>query len=278
MTGLATEPKHRFSWFQLFKYTVYSLLVLNVLLFLNKELKSAAHRFADGVAIGDLINAFSSTIDTGAWVVLILIFELETYIIPDEKLKGHIKWLLRIIRSVSYTFICSAFYGYVTKFFWVMEFASVDISSLCQYVGQSWMIEPDVFKSITKDNCAKLSTSTEFLQLADKNIFTNIVQWKNSYRLALVDIFNAAAWILVVVVLEIDIWLQLKGKLKGRVYKISKIIKAILYSVLLGAAIYWGFLGSFLEFWDAFLWIVAFIFIENNLFEWQAETNEPSIF
>jgi hypothetical protein len=27
-----------------------------------------------------------------------------------------------------------------------------------------------------------------------------------------------------------------------------------------------------LDFWDAFMWLVAFVFIEMNLFRWQAET------
>lgn len=36
---------------------------------------------------------------------------------------------------------------------------------------------------------------------------------------------------------------------------------------LLLAAIYWGIKGDFVDFWDAFLWLVAFIFIELNVFE-----------
>ena len=85
------QLKANFSWFQLFKYAVYSLLILNVFLFLNKELKAAAHRFADGIIWSDMIDAFSSTIDTGAWVILILLFELETFLLSDEQLKGNIK-------------------------------------------------------------------------------------------------------------------------------------------------------------------------------------------
>ena len=47
-------------------------------------------------------------------------------------------------------------------------------------------------------------------------------------------------------------------------------MKFVLYSTLLLAAIYWGFKGGFLDFWDAFLWLVAFVFIEMNVFEWRA--------
>ena len=48
--------------------------------------------------------------------------------------------------------------------------------------------------------------------------------------------------------------------------------KLVLYTTLLGAAIYWWFFSDFLDFWDALLWLAAFIFIELNLFQWQAET------
>ena len=33
-------------------------------------------------------------------------------------------------------------------------------------------------------------------------------------------------------------------------------------------------LGDFLDFWDAFMWLVAFVFVEMNLFQWQVETSE----
>ena len=45
----------------------------------------------------------------------------------------------------------------------------------------------------------------------------------------------------------------------------------MLYPVLFVAAVYWGFEGSFLDFWDAFLWLVAFVFIEMNVLEWHEE-------
>jgi hypothetical protein len=28
------------------------------------------------------------------------------------------------------------------------------------------------------------------------------------------------------------------------------------------------------DFWDAFLWLVAFVFIEMNIFQWQREVRE----
>ena len=79
---------------------------------------------------------------------------------------------------------------------------------------------------------------------------------------------------MVVAILEIDVFLQAHDKLNGLFMWVSKGIKAVLYSILFLCATYWGIKGSFLDFWDAFLWLVAFVFIEMNIFEWHQETEE----
>jgi hypothetical protein len=65
--------------------------------------------------------------------------------------------------------------------------------------------------------------------------------------------------------------MQLRGRYQGRTLLVSKSTKVLLYGILFAAAVYWGFEGDFLDFWDAFLWLFAFFFIEQNLFAWQAE-------
>jgi hypothetical protein len=87
--------------------------------------------------------------------------------------------------------------------------------------------------------------------------------------LAVIDVVNSGTWLVVVVLLETEVWLQLKDLLSGRVLRVSKFVKAILYAVLFVCAIYGWFYGDFLDFWDAFLWMAAFIFIEMNIFKWQ---------
>ncbi len=89
--------------------------------------------------------------------------------------------------------------------------------------------------------------------------------------LAWVDVINAAVWLLVVLVLEIDVRLQEHNRYEGLALISSNAIKVLLYFLLLLAAIYWGFKGDFVDFWDAFLWLVAFVFIELNVFEWRQE-------
>ena len=91
-------------------------------------------------------------------------------------------------------------------------------------------------------------------------------------RLAWTDILNSAAWIWVVIVLEVEVRLQLRGKLSNTIMDTTKYLKLLLYTTLFAAAGYWGYAGDFIDVWDASLWLFAFIFIELNVFEWQYET------
>jgi hypothetical protein len=83
----------------------------------------------------------------------------------------------------------------------------------------------------------------------------------------LADVINSFTWIAVVIVLEVDVRLQQKNRFEGLVVLVSKNLKFVLYAILLGTATYWGFLGDFLDFWDAFMWLLAFFFIEINIFK-----------
>ena len=57
----------------------------------------------------------------------------------------------------------------------------------------------------------------------------------------------------------------------------GKRLEGAFYTTLVLAAVYWGFKGDFLDFWDAALWLFAFVFIELNVFEWQQEIRDQSV-
>lgn len=260
------------NWFQWFKYSVYLFLCANIFLFLRKEWLASFHRFPDGVGLGQVIEAYASTIDTASWFFLLMLFELETYTLSDEELKGNTKWALRIVRGFCYVFILYSFWGYVSAYTWLLPFEAVDVQAICDLIGQSWMIDTDTFEAITKENCRTITKSEMFFKYAGENIYTDGKKLNSAYLLAWTGIINSLSWILVVIVLEIDVWLQWKEQFKGKAFRVSKYSKNILYSILFIAAVFWGISGKFLDFWDAFMWIVAFFFIENNLLEWKEET------
>ena len=84
----ATRALHPHTLFRIFKYTIYCLISLNIYLFFQEDFLASQETFGDSVGWGNLAEAFSATVDTAAWVVLLLLFELETAVIPDALLEG----------------------------------------------------------------------------------------------------------------------------------------------------------------------------------------------
>ena len=260
----------------LFKYSVYAFLTLNVYLFFDEELAAAALQFPNGVAGTDIIEAYSATIDTLAWVILLLMFELETYVLDDEQFTRKTTWTLHGLRAICYAFIVYAFYGYLQNLAFVVDTVSLaGIADVCALLpGEwSWAATLDEYVQITAANCASWSDAGTFVQFRDLPAVVDAAGLTEIVRLARVDVINAAVWLLVVLVLEIDVRLQEHNRYEGLALKLSNAAKVVLYGTLFLAAVYWGFKGAFVDFWDAFLWLVAFVFIELNVFEWREEEN-----
>ena len=259
--------------YQIFKYAVYAFLAANVYLFYDEESAAAALQFPQGVGLDQLREAYSATIDTFAWVVLLLMFELETWVLDDQHFTRPVALSLHGLRAVCYVAILFAFVGYVDNMLSATDvFTVAGISDLCRLPPGDWhwALTLDEYVPITATNCASLSDAGAFVQFQTIPAIVDMTGQTEIARLAWVDVINGAVWILVVLVLEIDVRLQERNLLEGLALRVSTIVKFVLYSTLLLAAIYWGFKGGFLDFWDAFLWLVAFVFIEMNVFEWRA--------
>ena len=78
------------------------------------------------------------------------------------------------------------------------------------------------------------------------------------------DFANALTWILVVLALQYDVYFP--GPYHKSGWKVRNLIKGGLYAALLVFAIIWGIEGEVLDFYDAFLWMLAFVLIELNVF------------
>ena len=264
--------------FKAFKYTVYALLSVNIALFFQEEMLATEQTFSQGINLVDIIQGFAATIDTAAWVLLLLLFEFETSVLSDDTLrKTKVKVAFIGLRVFSYGFIGYAFYGYFSKMLLTYNISPVAVDDLCALVGQGYasIVTLDEYPSLDAQSCAVLADQALF-QLNGQQVLGSASDWVSIQWLAWVDVINSATWVAVVIILEVDVWLQLRGRLQGSIVSASKIIKLFLYSILFAAAAYWGLLGDFLDFWDAFMWLVAFVFIEMNLFQWQAETDEAA--
>ena len=256
---------------------VYALLTVNIYLFFSEEWAASAFRFGNGISFAEIIEGFAASIDTAAWVVLLLMFELETYVLDDETFTRRVTWTLHGVRAICYAFIVYSFYGYLSKLLFFFGATPLGgITDLCALVDGTWAyaVDLDEYETLSAANCTAMSSASSFVQFPNVLAAVDELGYRDIVRLAWVDVINSAVWLLVVMILEIDVRLQERDKLRGTALRLSTIGKYILYSLLLLAAIYWGLKGDFVDFWDAFLWLVAFVFIELNVFEWRQESEE----
>jgi hypothetical protein len=252
--------------FNTFKYLTYLVLLLDCLHFSREEIGAARFIFRDGVALDELIQAYPATIDGWAWMILLLIFELETAVLPAERIRGALAWALHVVRGACYLFGFYAFYGYLSTLLLVFTFAPYAGQDVCALAGGGFSLMGDLLTYAPLDaaNCSA-PRGVEWHRLPGHEILATSQALPQILRLAWTDVINATAWLGVVIVLEADVWLQRKERLVGNVARASMLCKAILYSTLIGTAIHWGIEGSFIDLRDAVLWLVAFAFIELNL-------------
>lgn len=84
-----------------------------------------------------------------------------------------------------------------------------------------------------------------------------------------VDLWNALTWIAIVLLLEYDVYVP--GAYGRWEWYLRNTAKVILYAALFVYALLWGLAGSWLDFYDALLWILCFFAIEMNVLEYEEE-------
>ena len=262
--------------FMFFKYTVYVLLTIQIFVWYQVDVAASQVRFQDGVGFRTLYEAYSNTVDTAAWVVLLLLFELETYILSDDHFTRKVTWSLHGIRVFSYFFIVLAFLGFTQVLAETLATTPFEITDLCALAGSDWAYGTDLstFILLTPENCAAFSGAEAYLKYDGINALVSAQDYSTAIGMAWADVINAGTWLLVVVVLEIDVRLQEREMLTGGFFIASTVSKCILYATLLGVAIYWTIDGGFVDSYDAWMWLIAFVFIELNIFEWRQESLE----
>ena len=127
------------SVFQSVKYLVYAALLINVFLFMAEEMSSSAALNTSVTSIASFFQIFSATIDTGAWLVLLIFFELETYVLSDHLLRSVVGWFIRGTKFLCLAAITVAWWGYIAELSGLMASQSMS-AGLCETLDASWSV------------------------------------------------------------------------------------------------------------------------------------------
>lgn len=266
---------------QTIKWVVYALVIVNFGFYIRNDWVIAGHTLYAGSSLLEISRAFATTIDESAWIILLLLFELETYLLSDDPLSRAKTLLMQGIRLVCYISLAHTLYAYGVYLTEIYAAVPVDgVTNLCQLVGKDLSYAYNlVYSDIDSSNCASLSTANQFFYVDPPTFFivedsAGLVIEK---QLAWIDMFEAIIWLLILLSIEVAVWLQDRNIGEGLIFKGLSITKWCLYSFLWAAAGYWIFRGHYMFAWDEFVWIAGFTAIEMNMVEWRKEINEAEV-
>ena len=255
------------------KWLVYSLLIVNFVFYIIEDSVRAAHTLHAGSTFLDWTSAFTTTIDESAWFLLLAMFEIETYVIEDENLKGWGAAMLHGVRLFCYALLAHTIYAYVIAFLGLQATTPVeDVASLCDLNGAdvSYVYNLE-YTEINEQTCGDLSTASQFYWVATDPVVTDQQGLNLERRLSVVDLIEAFSWLLAILAIEVTVRLQGKGITDGRMMSTAHTTTIVLYAVIISAGIYWATLSHWLYLWDELVWIGGFVAIEMNLSEWRDE-------
>ena len=276
MTDAATSRTSiRFRLFTVFKYVTYAILVATGTYYSYYEFIAAPYLYRDGVSLSEVIKAYPSTIDVWVWLIWLAVFELETSFIPEEKLKGALKWGLSTVRISCYVLGFSALYGFLTNLQLVYGFEPFWIRDLCSLSGSGFSLMVDIpeFEPLDAENCLTLANA-ELYRLAGYDIIVDHETLIYSEQMAWSIVINGIAWWMVMGLLEAEYWLEQTGRLGGGVARVFDLVRGLVYSTLFATAVYWGYASGWIDFVDSMAWIAAFALIEVNILGMDSDTDE----
>ena len=270
LVPLLTRPKVA----MFIKYTVYLFLLINFALYIQDDYLAFKFALPPGAPMADILEQFSTSIDMAAWLGLVFLFELETHTLPDDAFKDWVPKAFIAVRLICYLSIGFAAYGFTVETLEYYDVSRVsDMTSACDLAGQGVALQLDVirYQEITTDNCAGISADTAFYQIESEVSVIGESTLKHSQIMGWIDVDNAYVWIIVVILIEIEVWMQAADRFSSRLLTAARQVKTILYLVLVANGVIWATTGYPLYAWDAFLWIFGFWAIELNLAEWEQD-------
>ena len=265
---------------QSFKWIVYFLLVVNFGFYLADDLSRALLTQNQDSTIWQWVREFATSIDESAWFILIIMLELETYVLEDRHLGKGVRRTLRAVRLGCCVMIAYAIFAFGQYAFTIAQSAPVaNVSNLCEFADTS--ADTNIvftknleYTEVAPDTCDQLSSDTTFFFLGDEALVTDSDGLALERRLAWADVVEVTVWVLIIALMEVVIRLQDRGIGRGALISGLSLAKTAGYGLLLALGAWWATLGHWLYLWDEILWVGGFAAIEMNLSEWRGEMED----
>ena len=258
------------------KWAVYLLLAINFVPYLQEDWHAMLNGMPPNPTWLDWTGNFATSMDVVAWLSLLILFEIETYVLADDSVS--LSRILQGVRVLCYLVLGHTLYTYIDNVAQINEAVlRPGVSGLCQLADQGvsylWNL---VYTEVNSDNCAALGQGHQWYRIYNDEVVTDVAGLALDLRLAHIDVIEVVAWFGIMAMLELDVRLQERGITGGRMMTVSRFVKLALYLVLVALSVYWLSIDHPLYAWDEFLWIAGFAAIEMNMSEWREEIKDES--
>ncbi|MEM7740802.1 MAG: hypothetical protein AAF225_08375 [Pseudomonadota bacterium] len=262
--------------FLIFKWTVYSLLLVNVVYYAHEDWTVAQHTLTDDASFLKILSAYAASLDVFAWMMLIFIYEVETYWLEDDFDNNIVLGAMTLGKLLFAGLIIQTIYSYSVLVLQIPGTAMIEgARDLCALSGQDLSFVRNLkYTEITAETCGSIAYAGDLYLFSNYPIVTDLAGFRENSFLEIFDLVEAVTWLIILALTELSVRLQSKGHYKGAVVMWDFRLRVIGYLILLLVSIYWGVKGHFVYVWDELLWITSFIALENNLNEWRQELRE----
>ncbi len=259
-------------WRQRFKWAVYALLFFDFILYFIQDAESARYTLDDRSTFLEYASAYVTSIDLIAWFTLILLFELETYVLVGRAWTGARKWTVHGVRLVCYAAILHTSFSYDIT---LREFQNPErlpaAADACAYADSDWsFLRNRDYLEIDRGNCAGIGRGPEFFAISDDPVMTDRAGLEEGRILAWTDFVESLAWLLIVFITEAVVRFKAKLIGGGAARPWLGRVKGGLYVLIIGIAFYWGSKQQYLYFWDEIIWVLGFLIIDRNIRDWRS--------
>lgn len=264
-------------WVYPVKVFVYVAVVFNAAYYVYLDIQSAL-LVDPGSSLLAWGQTFYTTIDYAGWLLLVALFQLQKDSPESEPMKRGKVWALGGATLVGFFFLGLALYLNFLEVAYYDEYVPYPSEEVCmqQDEPQYFMDKEQIYQLVTPENCAALAAGSVLRHPIDFSLIEadNRIAGK---RLEFVNVFNTAAWLALVLTFQIRLLIQRVRPSWDTALKWSDRAKAFFYLVLFASAIYWFYGGTWVDAWDAFLWLFAFLTLEVTAPEEDEAEPEPQV-
>lgn len=260
----------------LLKAIVYVLLALNFMFYLHEDWTTGQHALVAAPTIAQYLQNYASSLDFAAWMVLIAIFDIETYWLDDDFDNVLVERFLVLAKYALYAVILQTTYAYILDVInWHKATPLAGVPGLCDMADKGYSFLRNLrYVDITPQTCAGIANDGQYFLAHNEPVITDGAGQAEDKALHIADLIENVSWLVVIAMTDLSVRMQNKGLHEGRFVTLARAANSAAYCAIILVSAYWITKGHYVYAWDEFVWISGFWMLDRNLAQWREDLKQ----